>query len=129
MSLGFPRTYPGVDALDVSVRNLANSGVKVAVAAGNESQNTTNVVPARMTDSNVYVVASSAEGDIWSSFSNFGSSVDYIAPGSDIPSTYMNGGYQYSSGTSMACPHVAALLLWGNIRIDGYINGYPVATR
>jgi type VII secretion-associated serine protease mycosin len=42
-------------------------------------------------------------------FSNYGASVDVVAPGVDIPSTYINQEYAQLSGTSMACPHVTGL--------------------
>ncbi len=42
-------------------------------------------------------------------FSNYGSYVDVVAPGVDIASTFIYGDYAALSGTSMACPHVAAL--------------------
>ncbi len=131
MSFGFPRTTPGVDALDEAVLSLAAAGVQVAIAAGNDSRSAVNSVPARTNGTNIYTIASFAEGDVWSSFSNYGSPVDFIAPGSQIPSTYANGGYRYSSGTSMAAPHVAGILLWGNgINTDGtVIRGFKVATR
>ncbi len=94
-------------SLNTAVTNLANSGVFVAVAAGNENQNACNVSPASA--SAVTTVASSTSSDAKSSFSNYGSCVDLYAPGSSITSTWSNGGTNTISGTSMASPHVAGV--------------------
>jgi subtilisin family serine protease len=93
--------------LNNAVTNLANSGVFVAVAAGNENQLACNVSPASA--SAVTTVASSTSSDAKSSFSNYGSCVDVYAPGSSITSTWSNGGTNTISGTSMASPHVAGV--------------------
>jgi subtilisin family serine protease len=56
---------------------------------------------------NIISVASWTRYDLLSNFSNFGAtSVDIAAPGSLIASTGPNGHYYFSSGTSMAAPHI-----------------------
>ena len=41
--------------------------------------------------------------------SNFGATIDIAAPGDEILSTYLNGGYQNLSGTSIAAAHVSGV--------------------
>lgn len=97
-------------AVDDAVNALAASGVFVAVAAGNENQDACNTSPARA--ANVTTVAASTIADAKASFSNYGGCVDLYAPGLNITSTWLNGGTNTISGTSMATPHatgVAAL--------------------
>ena len=94
-------------ALNTAVTNLHNSGVFVAVAAGNSNANACNYSPASASD--VVSVASSTSSDAKSSFSNYGSCVELYAPGSSITSTWLNGGTNTISGTSMASPHVAGV--------------------
>jgi subtilisin family serine protease len=94
-------------ALNTAVTNLANSGIFVAVAAGNESQNACNVSPASA--SGTYTVAASDRTDTRASFSNYGSCVDIYAPGVSIKAPWINSGTRTINGTSMASPHVAGV--------------------
>ena len=67
-----------------------------------------------------------ANGDVWASYSNYGNPpVDYCEPGSSIYSTYKGGGYATMSGTSMAAPHAAGILLLGGIKTDRTVIGDP----
>ena len=104
----------------------ASGTVKFSLAAGNESTNAGTRSPASANGNNIYTVSAFAQGDTWASFSNYGNPpVDYAAPGVGVTSTYKDGGYTTYNGTSMAAPHVAGLLLLGNIRSGGYVSGDP----
>lgn len=98
--------------LDQQVRNTATKGIYIAIAAGNERELANKFSPGRTNAANVYTVSAVDSLDRFASFSNYGNDVvDYAAPGVRILSTFMNGRYAYMSGTSMAAPHVAGLLL------------------
>jgi len=96
-----------MQATNDAINNLANRGVFVAVAAGNENQNACNVSPASA--ANATTVAASTSTDAKASYSNYGSCVEVYAPGSSIQPTWLNGGTNTISGTSMASPHVAGV--------------------
>ncbi len=108
-------------ALDTAVINAAaSSGVRFALAAGNESDSALNHSPARASGTNVFTVSAIAVGDKWATYSNFGNPpIEYAEPGSAIKSTWLNGGYNTISGTSMATPHLAGILLAGAPKTDG----------
>src|SRR5687767_10604791 len=94
-------------SVNTATNNLSNAGVFVAVAAGNSNADACNYSPASA--SAITTVASSTSSDAKSSFSNWGSCVEVYAPGSSITSTWLNGGTNTISGTSMASPHVAGV--------------------
>ena len=56
----------------------------------------------------VIAVAATDETDFPAYFSNYGTRIDLAAPGSNIVSSVPGGGFRALSGTSMACPLVAA---------------------
>lgn len=112
--------------LDDAVINAAASGVKFALAAGNESDDANNHSPARANHANIYTVSAMDINDDFAYFSNYGNPpIEYCAPGVSITSTWKKGEYNTISGTSMASPHVCGLLLLGNISTDGTVNGDP----
>jgi subtilisin family serine protease len=95
--------------LDNAVNNLSNSGVAIAVAAGNSNVDACSSSPARA--ANAITVGSTTSTDARSSFSNFGTCVDLFAPGSSILSSWFSSDTATAtlSGTSMASPHVAGV--------------------
>ncbi len=115
-------------ALDNAVKNAASAGVYFAVAAGNESQNANNVSPARANGSRIRTVSAHDSNDRFASFSNYANPpIDVCAPGVNINSTWIGGGYRSISGTSMATPHVAGIMLINNgtIYVRGYVSSDP----
>ena len=103
MSLGGPAS----SATDNAVASAVAANVPVVVAAGNELRNACLGSPARSPDA--ITVGATDSSDTLSWFSNYGTCVDILAPGSNILSAgNANDNAETSlSGTSMACPHVA----------------------
>jgi len=104
LSLGYEGPQPDVDA---AIRSMIASGISVVVAAGNSSKNACFGSPARV--ASAITVAATGRADVQSPFSNYGNCVDVFAPGQDIRSSWLFGGYRSLDGTSMAAPHVAGV--------------------
>jgi subtilisin family serine protease len=113
-------------ALDNAVINASAGGIRFVLAAGNEAQNAANSSPARANGTNVFTISAFAQGDTWASFSNFGNPpVDFGEPGVGVRSTWINSSYNTISGTSMAAPHFAGILLQGGAVSGGRVTGDP----
>lgn len=95
--------------LNAAVQNASSKGFVVVAAAGNSSADACNSSP--VSAGGVIGVGASNSSDQFASFSNYGSCVDFIAPGVGITSAWIgsNTAVNAISGTSMASPHVAGM--------------------
>ncbi|KAJ8125251.1 hypothetical protein O1611_g8388 [Lasiodiplodia mahajangana] len=94
-------------AVNEAAANVVSAGNFMAVAAGNDATDASSSSPA--SEPSVCTVGATDKTDALSYFSNYGSLVDVLAPGSDIESTWPGGETNTISGTSMASPHVAGI--------------------
>lgn len=86
--------------------SVVAAGVTVVASSGNEFASTGVSAPACLTDT-VAVGALTSNFSTVAAYSNSGSMLDIVAPGTSINSTDEGGGYLAATGTSMASPHVA----------------------
>ncbi len=115
-------SYPGV-AVETAFDNSANAGLIHVASAGNSGNppgkgdnvgypgNFTSVIAVTATDIN----------DKRARFSSTGINAEIAAPGVNVRSTRMGGGYVNFNGTSMASPHVAgtvALALAADVSVN-----------
>ncbi len=118
------------DPLHEAVCNASAAGIIMVAGAGNSAVDAGTFVPAAFPE--VISVSALADfdaargglagcglvpdlgwfdcDDTFAFFSNYGASVDVMAPGVSIFSTTKNAGYATQSGTSMATPHVSGVV-------------------
>ncbi|OAA51422.1 subtilisin-like protease [Metarhizium rileyi] len=103
MSLGGQKST----AVNHAAEGITSAGLFLAVAAGNDARDASGYSPA--SEQSACTVGATTRSDDLAEYSNFGSIVDVLAPGSNIKSTWLRGGTNTISGTSMASPHVAGI--------------------
>ncbi|KAK1659928.1 subtilase [Colletotrichum godetiae] len=94
-------------AVNQAAAAIVQAGHFLAVAAGNEAADASTSSPA--SEESVCTVGATTKTDALAEYSNFGASVDILAPGTNIMSTWPGGKTNTISGTSMASPHIAGL--------------------
>ncbi len=105
-------SYSGVSNSTVQSAgsNVKANGGLLIWAAGNDGTTLNSFDHA-----DVIVVGATTQSDNKASFSNYGLAIDVMAPGVDIMTTNISGGYSAVSGTSFSAPLTNGLcaLIWG----------------
>jgi serine protease len=98
----------GTSTMETLLNTARQRGIVCVASAGNDNSSTP-FYPAAI--GGVISVGATDQSDKKASFSNYGTTVDIMAPGVSILSTIASGNTAYGnlSGTSMACPLVAGL--------------------
>jgi subtilisin family serine protease len=94
-----------------AIRNLGNAGTWVVISSGNDFKDSKLALPGCINGNKVLTVGAMTCEGTCAKYSNINpTTVDWIAVGSNVYSTYKNGGYATMSGTSMAAPVVSGIL-------------------
>jgi hypothetical protein len=107
---------PGVTSV---IRSLRAANIASVISSGNSAL--PNAVSFPGCISEAISVGSTTKQNGISTFSNSASFLNLLAPGTSIASSMPGGGYGFTSGTSMASPHVAGA--WATLK-----SAKPTAT-
>jgi len=121
--------YTDMQSVHDAVDNAYNRGLLVIAAGGNTNG---GIVTYPAAYDSVIAVTATDFANQRASFAPIGPEIELAAPGVNIYSTIIGGGYGIRSGTSMAAPHVtgvAALILssgFKDVNSDGMLDNKDV---
>lgn len=109
---------PMCGSVDFAIEYAIQQGATVVAAAANKNTDTIYYCPAHIDIPGMVVASAGDSSHAKADFSNYGNSVDLMAPGVLTKATAPGGGFATVSGTSIASPHAAAAailldLVWG----------------
>lgn len=124
INMSFGTTYYGqkpiredcYEAFHDAIEMAMDAGVSIVTAAGNNGDTDLSIedyyeCPAHFgIKDGIITVANVNESQKRAWDSGYGAAVDLAAPGVLIYSTYLNHSYAYMTGTSMAAPHITAIV-------------------
>ena len=109
LSLGGYSGTTTYNSLDLSVLSaVRDHNLPCVVAAGNDAYNAWYFTPSHVREA--LTVGAYNVNNQFSSFSNYGSVVDLLAPGENVLTTALGSGTTTASGTSFSCPYTAGAL-------------------
>ena len=102
--------------LKKAIKSLGRKGVFVSMATGNERMHAKLFEPGCINGKGIFTVAAmNCNEEFEIRYSNHiafdgEAPIDFIAVGTSVKSTYLNGEYATMTGTSMAAPHVSGII-------------------
>lgn len=101
-------------AQEIAIQDSTDAGVLFVASAGNDSvdnDSQARAFPASYPNPDIIAVAATNNRDLLASFSNYGATtVDVGAPGEQVLTTQVGGGYRLIDGTSFSGPYTAGVV-------------------
>ena len=111
MSLGGAASSSQLSTYKSTIKSLISYNIPTVAASGNDNKNCSSVAPANIEECvTVSAVTQAGSSYTFASYSNYGTTIDFAAAGTAINGANIGGGTTVKQGTSMAAPHVTAIM-------------------